>query len=237
MSVVFYSFLAALATIIGGGLPLLCNSINQRRLPLLIAFSAGLLLFAGLNHMAIESISISGRWAMVALSFGFVFIYGYEKVAMIHVCRDRGCKDHSFGYPTLIGVGFHSFLDGFVIAMSFEFERTLGFMVIMAVILHRLPTGISLTAILLSHGYKESKAWVILIIISSLAIIGGVAGVVIELSNTFILSLAMAFSAGLFIYISTTNLIPMAHKNNQDYRVPIFFLIGFLSIMVAGFME
>jgi zinc and cadmium transporter len=237
MSIVFYSFLAALATIIGGGLPLLYNNISQRQLSLLIAFSAGLLLSAGLNHMAIESIAISGRWAMVALSFGFVFIYGYEKMAMTHACREKGCKTHSFGYPALIGIGFHSFLDGFVIAISFEFEKTLGFMVIMAVILHRLPTGISLTAILLSHGYKESKAWVILIIVSLLAIIGGIVGVVIELSNTFILSLAIAFSGGLFIYISTTNLIPIAHKNNQDYRVPIFFLIGFFSIMAISFIE
>lgn len=156
---------------------------------------------------------------------------------MIHSCRERCCKAHSFGYAALIRIGFHSFLDGFAIAISFEFEKTLGFMVIMAVILHRLPTGISLTAILLSHGYKESKAWVILIIVSLLAIIGGIVGVVIELSNTFILSLAIAFSGGLFIYISTTNLIPIAHKNNQDYRVPIFFLIGFFSIMAISFIE
>lgn len=60
---------------------------------------------------------------------------------MIHSCRERCCKAHSFGYAALIRIGFHSFLDGFAIAISFEFEKTLGFMVIMAVILHRLPTG------------------------------------------------------------------------------------------------
>ncbi|MFT4718452.1 MAG: hypothetical protein ACI9IL_000784 [Rickettsiales bacterium] len=79
MSIVFYSFLAALATIIGGGAASFAqNNISQRQLSLLIAFSVGLLLSMGINHMAIESIAIFGRWVMAALSFGFIFIYGYD---------------------------------------------------------------------------------------------------------------------------------------------------------------
>jgi zinc transporter ZupT len=237
MSVIFYSFLAALATIIGGGIPLLHRKLTHKQLTLLIAFSAGILLSTGLNHMAIESFAVAGRWAMLALSLGFAILYGYEKVAMVHACREHNCEVHPFGTAALIGMGFHSFLDGFAIAVSFEFAKTLGLLVIVAVILHRLPTGVSLSAIMLSHGFREGKAWVVLAMISSLAIVGGLAGLLLKLPSEFILSLAVGLSGGTFIYISTSDLLPMAHQNNQDYRVPFFFLFGFLGVLGLTFLE
>ncbi len=172
---------------------------------------------------------------MLAVSTGFLILYGYEKMAMVHACREHDCHVHSFGTSALIGMGFHSFLDGFAIAVSFKLEQTLGLVVVAAVILHRLPTGLSIASILLSHDYKESRSWRILTIIAALAIVGTITGMFIPMTQSFYLSLAVGLSGGTFLYISTSDLLPMAHENNQDYKVPVAFFIGFLGVLLTSF--
>jgi len=237
MNIVFFTLLAAAATIIGGSIPLLHKKLSEKQLTILIAFSAGILLSTGLNHMMVESFAKSGHWAVIAMSAGFIFLYSYEKFSMVHACREQNCHVHHFGNAALIGIGFHSFLDGFAIAVSFELQRTLGLFVISAVVLHRLPTGISLAAILLSHHYTSKKAWITLIIIASLAVVGAVAGQALPAIGVRSLSMAVGLAGGTFLYISTSDLLPMAHENVQDYRVPIFFLIGFLGILIASMFQ
>ncbi len=231
----FFSVVAAGATVLGGGIPLLHRRLSAQHLTLLVAFSAGVLLSTGLNHMVVESYAVAGRWAMLAVSMGFLGLYGYEKLAMIHACREEGCEIHDFGGAALLGMGVHSLLDGFAIAVSFEFEPTLGVLVIGAVILHRLPTGISIASIMLSNDYGANKAWRRLTGIALLAIVGAGAGVLLPV-KPFVLSLAVGLSGGTFLYISTSDLLPIAHENNQDYRVPFAFLAGFLGVLAASFV-
>ncbi len=215
---------------------MLHKKLSDKQLSLLVAFSAGILLSTGLNHMVAQSFAESGRWAMLSVSLGFVVLYGYEKMAMVHACREQNCQVHHFGGSALVGMGFHSFLDGFAIAVSFEFEKTLGVLVIVAVMLHRLPTGISMAVIMLSNKYNETKAWITLTTIAALAIVGALTGTLIPVQENLILSLAVGLSGGTFLYISTSDLLPMAHENSQDYRVPIAFLVGFLGILTASFL-
>jgi len=216
---------------------LLHKKLSDKQLTLLVAFSAGILLSTGLNHMVAESFSESGRWGMLSVSIGFVVLYGYEKMAMVHACREQDCHVHHFGGSALVGMGFHSFLDGFAIAVSFEFEKTLGVLVIVAVMLHRLPTGISMAVIMLSNKYNESKAWKTLTTIAGLTVVGALAGTLIPVQEQLILSFAVGLTGGTFLYISTSDLLPLAHESSQDYWVPIAFLVGFLGILTASFLN
>ena len=216
---------------------MLHKKLSDKQLTLLVAFSAGILLSTGLNHMVAESFSESGRWGMLSVSIGFVVLYGYEKMAMVHACREQDCHVHHFGGSALVGMGFHSFLDGFAIAVSFEFEKTLGVLVIVAVMLHRLPTGISMAIIMLSNKYNERKAWKTLTTIAGLTVVGALAGTLIPVQEQLILSFAVGLTGGTFLYISTSDLLPLAHESSQDYWVPIAFLVGFLGILTASFLN
>ena len=235
--IILLAVLAAGATILGGGIPLFRKNLRDESLTLLIAFSAGVLLSTGLNHMVAESFARAGRWAMFAVSIGFLLLYGYEKMAMVHACREQDCHVHNFGGAALIGMGFHSLIDGFAIAVSFELEKALGVVVVTAVLLHRLPTGISLAAIMLSNNYEKTKAWLTLGAIATLSIVGAVLGLLIPFKEHLFLSLAVGLSGGTFLYISTSDLLPMAHENSQDYRVPLAFLVGFSGILAASLFD
>src|SRR3989304_10510843 len=105
MKILLFSLLAALFTVAGGGLPLLKKNLGPRGLSLLVAFSAGVLLSAGINHMIAESYEVIGKWSLLSVSLGFIIVYLLEKGSMIHSCREVGCEVHYIGGGVLFVLG------------------------------------------------------------------------------------------------------------------------------------
>ncbi|MCH8981544.1 hypothetical protein IH922_05940 [candidate division KSB1 bacterium] len=83
---------------------------------------------------------------------------------------------------------------------------------------------------------KESLKSV-LVPILILMLVGALAGTLIPVQEQLILSFAVGLTGGTFLYISTSDLLPLAHESSQDYWVPIAFLVGFLGILTASFLN
>lgn len=233
MTALILASLAALFTIAGGSLPLAHRNLGERGISLLIAFSAGVLLSAGLNDMLPESFELDGDSAVLGVSTGFILLYLVEKVTMVHACREQGCKVHPFGFFALAGIGFHVMLDGFAIAVSGQASTELGLVVAFAVLAHSFPSGISIAGIMLACGYRQAKAWVTLVVLGLLAILGAGLGLGASEISDAALGFAISLSAGTFLYISTSDLLPHAHDTNwRDYGVPLGFTAGF-GLMLA----
>jgi ZIP family zinc transporter/zinc and cadmium transporter len=215
------------------------QNLGKRALTVLVALSGGILLSTGLNHMVAESFEVIGAQAMLCVSLGFLLMYGLERFTMVHACQEEDCHVHHFGGTALLGIGFHSFLDGFAIAVSMKFDVTLGTIVVLAVLMHRLPDGISIATVMLANRYSVRKAWAILGLVAGLAVAGTLSGLFSTIGGVdpkHFLSIAIGLSAGTFIYIATGDLMPLAHENNRDYRVPIAFVVGFLGTMMTAFV-
>ena len=256
--------IAAMATgftIAGGSLPLLKRDLPHRHLSWLVAFSAGIILSAGLLSMLGESIKLlKDGQALVWVVVGFLTLYLLERITIIHSCHDEDCEreagtlvppDHApsaMPGAALWGIGFHGMIDGFALAVSIESHNVaLTLMVAIGVLLHSFPTGISLAALMLYGGIKHASAWRILLAIASMAIVGAVIGLQIQNpavlgflgqsweSRDALLGAALAFSAGNFIYIATGDLLPEAHRNRSDYGVPASVVAGF-AVNIAAFL-
>ncbi|OGW14947.1 MAG: hypothetical protein A3G93_14475 [Nitrospinae bacterium RIFCSPLOWO2_12_FULL_45_22] len=234
MKILLFSLLAALFTVAGGGLPLLKKNLGPRGLSLLVAFSAGVLLSAGINHMIAESYEVIGKWSLLSVSLGFIIVYLLEKGSMIHSCREVGCEVHYIGGFALLGIGFHNLLDGIAIAVSMELRFALGAVVVMAVLLHSFPTGISISSIMLANGYSLSRSWSILGLLGGIMVFGTLLGLQIPPHAENLLGMGIGMSAGTFLYIASADLLPLAHQNNQDYAVPASFLFGFITILLTA---
>jgi zinc transporter ZupT len=256
--------IAAMATgftIAGGSLPLLRRDLPHRHLSWLVAFSAGIILSAGLLSMLGESMELlKNGQALVWVGVGFLTLYLLERITIIHSCHDEDCEreagtlvpsDHapsSMPGAALWGIGFHGMIDGFALAVSTESHNVaLTLMVAIGVLLHSFPTGMSLAALMLFGGIKHSSAWRILLAIASMAIVGALIGLQIQNpavlgllgqswdSRDTLLGAALAFSAGNFIYIATGDLLPEAHRNRSDYGVPASVVVGF-AVNIAAFL-
>ncbi len=259
MQALVIAALAAAFTIAGGSLPLARHEMPHRHLSWLVAFSAGIILSAGLLSMLREAAEqLPGGPSLVWAAIGFLSLYLLERITIIHSCHDEDCEREAgtlaphqdSGYPptagvALWGIGFHGMIDGFALAVSTESHNVaLTLMVAVGVLLHSFPTGMSLSALMLYGGIARDAAWRILVAIASMALVGAIIGLQIRnpavsalLGSDFsaILGAALAFSAGNFIYIATGDLLPEAHRNRSDYGVPFSVVAGF-AVNFAAFM-
>lgn len=251
-------------TIAGGSLPLLKKDLPHRHLSWLVAFSAGIILSAGLLSMLGEAQELlQGGMALLWAGIGFLTLYLLERITIIHTCHDEECEweagtvahqpasmsPAAAAGVALWGIGFHGMIDGFALAISTESHNVaLTLMVALGVLLHSFPTGMSLAALMLFGGIEKDAAWRILALIASMAIVGAFVG--LQLHSPWLLNLlgtpglrppdgllggALAFSAGNFIYIATGDLLPEAHRNRSDYGVPISVVAGF-GVNIAAFL-
>src|SRR5260370_13514128 len=63
------------------------------------------------------------------------------------------------GYSVLFGLVIHSFFDGVAIASGFLVSNWLGWVIFIAVFLHKIPEGFTAASIMLASGRSKRTAW------------------------------------------------------------------------------
>ncbi|UCH38267.1 MAG: ZIP family metal transporter [Candidatus Bathyarchaeota archaeon] len=217
-------------------------------LSILIAFSAGAILGTAYFDLLPEAIElVEGATVYVYITLGFIMFFFLERfVYWYHgdpheddisaKTSDRGFTK-GFAYLNLIGDGIHNFVDGMVIAASFLRGFSVGLATTVAVIFHELPQEMGDYGILVYAGFKRKTALLLNFVVAFTVIVGGIAAVlIIELVNT-VSGLLIAFSAGGFIYLAASELIPELHEEKRFNKSVIqfaMFLLGIVLIWSLG---
>ncbi len=111
----------------------------------------------------------------------------------------------------LIGDGVHNFTDGLIIAASFMMDLKLGIITTLAVVFHEIPQEIGDFGILVYGGFSKTKALFFNFICALSAILGAIIGYILSGITKNILFFFVCFTAGGFIYIAASDLIPELH--------------------------
>ncbi len=207
------------------------ENILQKFLLVLISFASGTLLGGAFFHLIPESLSTLDESIFIAVVLGVVVFFLLEKSLWRH-CHERECPVHPFAYLNLLGDGIHNFIDGIAIAASFLSAESLGVVTTLAVILHEVPQELGDFGVLLYGGFSKAKAFLFNFLSAILAVAGALTAYffVSFLPNMHYI---LAFTAGGFIYIATTDLIPELHKETSTTNsiVEIVFLLLGLILM------
>lgn len=225
------TLLVALISLVGIFTLSLKEKLLEKILFCLIGFSAGSLIGSAFLHILPEVLEKTKDMAVFYyLILGIVLFFLMERYFYWRHCHNEICDIHAFTYLNLIGDGFHNFVDGMVIAVSFVVSLKLGIVTTLAVILHEIPQELGDFGVLVYGGFSKSKALFYNFVSAFMAIVGALVGYfisdIIGFSN-FLLPL----TAGGFIYIATSDLIPQIHKES-NLRRSTFALIAFLSGIV-----
>lgn len=227
-SIIIYGLLAGLATILGLYLVMAREKWVRKNSIYLISFSAGVLLAVVFSHILPEALDLNGNvliWVLVS----FIAFYVLEHVLVMHSCREgEHCEVHPIDKIAILGMSFHSLLDGIIIGVGFEVSSALGIVAAIAVIMHKIPDGISMTSILLHSEYPKNRAIKYSYLVALATPIGAIGGYFLfQGVGTDILGLLLAIAAGSFLYLASADLIPEIHKKSQFSNI-IFFVIGAL---------
>ncbi len=218
--------LAVMAT--GGVLPLIIPRIRSH-LPVALSISAGIMLGTACLHLLPDALSLVGvnvGWALLA---GFLFLYLFEQFVTVHVCEAMGCEVHHIGIAALFGLSIHTFVNG--VAMGAGFMSGIGGLVTLAVAAHKLPEAFTLTAILLHENYRRTT-----IALMSLLFMGmiplGVMAVntwAVSAESTFT-GYALAFSAGTFLHIAVSDLLPEVHRSSHHRLIALAAFVAGIAV-------
>jgi len=194
----------------------------------LVAFSAGSILGAAYFDLLPEAIEL------VEESFFLErFIYWYHghphQADITAEIADRATTE-GFAYLNLIGDGVHNFIDGMIIAASFLVGFPVGLAATAAVIFHELPQEMGDYGILVYAGFKRGKALLLNFLVALAVVVGGISAISFIEAVEALSGLLIAFSAGGFIYLAASELIPELHKEKSLKKSAVQFAVFILGI-------
>lgn len=211
----------------------------------LIGLSAGALFGDAILHLLPEAVEASGFSAAISLYvlLGVIVFFVLEKFVHWHHCHGMPVSETHKGHEhpkhiavmNLVGDALHNLLDGFIIAASYLVSIPLGIATTLAVILHEVPQEIADFGILLYSGLSKKKALFYNFLSSVTAVVGAIIGLIIGSSSDSFVKIMVPFSAGAFLYIAGSNLIPELQKEvslKQSAFHVLAMLVG-IGIMVA----
>lgn len=186
---------------------------------MLVSFSAGALLGDSFIHLIpqISETTGFGLNAAVSLLAGIMIFFILEKFIQWRHCHVPTSKSHPhpFAYMNLIGDGLHNFIDGMLIAASYIVSIPLGIATTLAVIFHEIPQEIGEFGVLISGGFSRLKALFFNFLSALTAVVGAIVILIIGTRVQGITEFLIPFTAGGFIYIAGSDLIPEMHKENK----------------------
>lgn len=245
--ILLFTFLGSIVSLIGGIILLSKQKFTLKISHLLISFAAGTLLgtaFFDLLPEALEMFdskkSIPGNifiWTLVGIIFFFLlerFIHWFH----YHGEEASGKKGEK-GEPTvsliIFGDSLHNFIDGVVIAGSFLVSVPLGIITALAVGAHEIPQEIGDFAILLSKGLSSKKVLIVNVLSALTAMIGAVLLFLLREKIEGFLPIFLSLTAGFFIYIASSDLIPEIHHEKRKgfaFYETTLLIIGVLVVFI-----
>lgn len=214
------------------------EELVRRSLIFLIAFAAGALLGDAFLHILPEVAESSAGFdvgtSMAVLS-GVVMFFILEKILHwhhAHIPHEEVL--HPVAVTNLVGDGLHNFIDGAIIAGAFISSTKLGIATAIAVAIHEIPQELGDFGILVHAGLKPRRALAVNFM-SALAALAGAILVLVTAGIGGIEDLLLPFTAGAFVYIASTDLIPELHKEPEMKQslVQLAGLVTGIGIMFA----
>ncbi len=195
----------------------------------LVALSAGALMGGAFLHLIPEAMEASESVPLFVLT-GFVSFFLIEKILHWRHCHEGRCEVHTFGYLNLIGDFVHNFIDGLIIAAAFLTNVNLGLVTTLAIIAHEVPQEIGDFGVLIYSGFRKTKALFMNFLVALTAVLGGVCGFFVSSLISGTIPFLLAFAAGGFVYIASSDLIPEIRKEMRMKRWLFSFLVFLLGI-------
>jgi ZIP family zinc transporter/zinc and cadmium transporter len=222
--------LAALADV-AGGLVLVRARGVERYLRYFVALGAGFLMATAVLEMAPESLRTSPRLGPVLIMAGYCAVHLLEHTINAHFHFGEETHAHEFVsgrtvYSVLAGLSVHALFDGVAIGSGFVISSWLGWLIFLAILLHKMPEGFTMASIMLASGRSRSMAFYSAVVLAAATLVGVL---VMELVPAW-LPYGLPISAGVALYVAATDLVPEVNRE-PGIRMALVFFAG-----VAGFL-
>ena len=181
-------------------------------------FAAGVLISVSFLHIIPHAFHMNEQAPLYLLA-GYLAFHLINRFIHAYVCDST--PDTAIGLIPLLGIGLHSTLDGVVYAITFSVSVLTGTLAGIGMVLHEFPEGIVTYVLLLRSGFTPKKSWLWAFLAAALTTpIGTLLAIpMIHQINATVLGALLAVSAGAFVYVGATHLLPLAEREDRPYSL------------------
>jgi ZIP family zinc transporter/zinc and cadmium transporter len=207
LSPLLLGLVAALANVAGGLILVSRRHWNDLVLRYFVGLGAGFMLATSLVHMLPVAVARSDRGPILILA-GYFLVHFFEHTVAPHFHFGEETHVHALEAPSapwtaLAGLSVHAFFDGLSIASGLAVSRSLGLLVFVAILLHKLPEGFTVASIALASGQGRSGALRSSSILALATLLGA-----LSLAEPSWVGTALPLSTGVTLYVAASDLIP-----------------------------
>lgn len=229
--------IAAVAEVLGGAIIYFKSSWPRRAQEILLALGAGFILALVFLKLIPASIEAVGESAPLYFMLGFAIIHFFEHAIVGHLhfgeeIHPEAMVSRLASISAFSGLFIHAFFDGVSISVGMQFDFMIGLLVFLAVLLHKLPEGMTIGSIMIAAGFSRK-----IVLYSSFglgfATMLGVGTVFIfDQVGPEVTGIAFAISAGAAVYVGASDLIPEINKS-ENRIPPMVVFVGMVLFYVS----
>jgi len=154
--------IAALADVLGGLVLVRAKGI-ERYLRYFVALGAGFLMATALLEMMPEGLRLSPQSGPVLIMIGYCVVHLLEHTINAHFHYGEETHHGEFvsrhtGNSVMAGLSVHALFDGVAIGSGFLVSGWLGWLIFLAILLHKAPEGFTMASVMLASGRTRSAA-------------------------------------------------------------------------------
>jgi zinc transporter ZupT len=228
LHILLLGLIASSVEVLGGMLVVLRKEWPRRIQEYLIALGAGFILALVFFDLIPDSIIKLGPSASLYIVIGFSLLHFFEHTIVGHL--HFGEETHTelmvspfASFSALSGLIVHAFFDGVTISAGLQYDLKIGVLVFVAVLLHKLPEGLTIASIMLAAKRSRSIAVISSVIVGFSTLLGVVAVLAVTNINQSFVGIALAFSAGAATYVGASDLIPEINRSGNRITPVIVF--------------
>ena len=243
--------IAGLSTGIGSVIAYFIKKPKMIYLSFSLGFSAGVMIYVSFVELLPGALEAMGQvLGVVAFFIGVAFI------GIIDILIPEEKNPHHFigvsertgvqvdknlmrtGLFTALAIAIHNFPEGLATFGTALSDVKLGILIAVAIAIHNIPEGISVSMPIFYATGNKNKAFVYSFLSGVAEPVGAIIGFLILmpfLSEGLLASL-LAFVAGIMVYISIDELLPMAHRYGHSHTVVFGFILGMFIMALSLLM-
>lgn len=240
-SVALYSVVIVAGALLGALVPLFTR--REKWLVGFLAFAAGVMFGAAFFDMLPEAFRAGGYGVFSFVPLGFALMFLLERYVLVHACEEPPeFTTHAhgpMGLAAFVGLSVHTLFDG--LALGSSAAEQIGLTAFVAIVAHKIPASISLATILSSEGRSKTRVLALTGVFGLMVPVGALLYFGLErvLPFTSFAPKALSFSAGTFLYIAVSDLLPHVNRHKHQGRAGhvAAFLVGLTLMFGLGMLS
>ena len=243
------TLLAGLATGIGSVMAVFAKRTNTKFLAGSLGFSAGVMIYVSMTEIFKKSVNylsdalgdIRGNYYAAASFFAGIILIWLIDWLVPSAEGDIGNINNTeknlkrMGFMTALAIAIHNFPEGMATFTAALKDPHLGIAIAVAIAIHNIPEGIATSVPIYFSSGSRKKAFIVSFLSGITEPLGAAMGYLLlrPFFNDTVFGILFGLIAGIMVFISIEELLPMAREYDKSKVTIVGFVIGMFIIALS----